>query len=703
MSPDNSIHSGGMRPGEQAQQTTLQAASSASLLAWRRSSVTGMVICLITRVAATDRSQRGDEQHPRCGPCTRLNRECDWDHRWNFNDATTTTQGKYSNISTAGNAVWDPTVRHEHGSGTAPGELDSLPEFSTLTNDEDRETKARTSRPGTYGVVVTPESFYDLPEYAATSPQESRRMSGASSSSARGARGSGRPGLGRSNTVPDPTVVVLDKFEDASPVSTGPMSAATESRRSSFPDALGQLSITTPPYNPSISTGPHTPQVRSDEHLIAHFRQYIVPRLAQPQQDSRPGVASQGSTKDVLEFEATRFPPLHHAMCAISALHLTYNGRSSLEEAMQHYHQALAASATPRSSPPDLLSDGVFFRHFLLFVYDICIPMQSDDGGTALWAEHLNHLGRIAVQRRESTGNEPYAYTLWSICELDVYACLLGSGNCDFLRKLMNHNMIPSLEQQILGLSTTQTQGAAAFLPNQPNIFRAILHLNQGILLRTAKLAQTAQTFRQEATAAKGAVAPETWARWQSTAAQLQTELHTFWQQSYPENLLGPLSDPPNPSTLPERIAALFTTTLLLYHTSILYARTSLFPTQRTLPSYTQNTLTTDSEARCKAILSLASATLQQTPAGTSRRKTVFPVFIAGVVSLDAESKRRALELVRAFEGSGIGQNTYRTRLLLKAVCEEQERVRRGGERVEGVEWLGVMRERGLGVVNCGL
>ncbi|KAK4500039.1 hypothetical protein PRZ48_008225 [Zasmidium cellare] len=607
------------------------------------------------------RGDEGDEQHPRCGPCTRLNRECDWDHRWNFNDATTTTQGKYSNISTAGNAVWDPTVRQGHGSGSLPGELDALPEFATLTNDEDRETKARTSRPGTYGVVVTPESFYDLPEYAAHSPQESRRMSGASSSSARGARGSGRPGLGRSNTASDPTVVVLDKFEDASPVSTGPLSAATESRRSSFPEALGQLSITTPPYNASISTGPHTPQVRSDDHLIAHFRRYIVPRLAQPQQESIPGFPSQGSTRDVLEFEATRFPPLHHAMCAISALNLSHNGQSSLEEALQHYHQALAASATPRSSPPDLFSDGSFLRHFLLLVYDICIPMQSDDGGTALWAVHLNQLTRIAIERRDSPGNERYAYTLWSICELDVYACLLGSGNCDFLRTMMSHNMIPPFEKTIPGLSTTQTPNASAFLPSEANIFPSILHLSQGILLRTAKLAQTAQTFRHEHTSSKGSIAPATWARWQSTAAQLQSELHTFWQQSYPSHILGPVTTEPNTSLLPERVASVFTTTTLLYHAAILYARTSLFPTQRTLPSYAQNSLSTDSEARVRSILAL---TATQPP---SNRKSVFPLFIAGVVSLEPESKRRALELVRGFEGSGIGQNTYRTGRLLEA------------------------------------
>ena len=41
-------------------------------------------------------------------PCTRLNKSCDWDQRWNFSDATRSTQTKYSKqVSTVGSTVWD--------------------------------------------------------------------------------------------------------------------------------------------------------------------------------------------------------------------------------------------------------------------------------------------------------------------------------------------------------------------------------------------------------------------------------------------------------------------------------------------------------------------------------------------------------------------------------------------------------------------
>ncbi|CAK3843147.1 Proteasome component ECM29 [Lecanosticta acicola] len=646
------------------------------------------------------RKVKCDETHPRCGPCTRLNRECDWDHRWNFNDATTSTKGKYSNVNTSGNAVWDPNARGSLSLSITNWTHDDLPDFAALTSDEDRERKAGTRRPGTFAVVVTPESFHDLPEYVAQQRQcGNRRTSGGSASSASprrgGHRSSMRPLLTPARTNPDPNIVVLERFEDVSPTSAGPFSACPfsatssdlHSRRESLPETLRKLSITPPPYQSSVGTAPHTPvfhqQQRNEDHLVKHFRQYIIPRLVQPQQDSLPGVISQGSMRGVLEVEATRFPPLHHSICAISALNLAYTGRSSLEEAMQHYHQALAASSTA-STPSDLLSDGVFFRHFLLFIYDICIPMHSDsDDGTDMWAEHLNHLRRIAMQRHTSGARIPYAFPIWSICELDMYACLMGSGNCEFLRTILSNNMLPPLEHQIPPLANS---APGTFLPEESPMMMSILYLNQGIILRTAKLAQTAQTFRTPGQTAS----PGARARWQATATQLQTDLNTFWSQNCPEFLLNhPATTSP---LLPERIRYIFISATLLFHASMLYARTSLFPSQSLIPSYHA---AQDTPSRIASILSLTSPPVNNNNTTTTlpRNTSTFALFIAGIAAPDAATKRLCIDGITAFEGRGIGQNTYRTRRLLSAVVEE----RREGE------WVGFSRERGLGVLSCGL
>lgn len=541
---------------------------------------------------------------PRCGPCTRLNRECDWHHRWNFSDATPTVQVRFQNVvKKEGNVVWDPKAAQERNRGPLPLS-DHLPDFSVLTSDEDRERKAVVHKPGTFGVVVTPDSFRDLPEYA----------TGGRSSSFRSRRGgSGRPGsaIGRSVALPiDTNTVILDKFEDVSPVTVASFSSPGGGRSEDFGEHMQRLSITSPPppapYIPSVIMAPICPTVSQDHHLLQHFRNYIVPRLVQPQAD---GTISQGSTRDVLEREALRFPPLHHAICAISALHLAYNGQSSLAEAMQHYHQALAVSSTTTTSSNinnDLLSDGVFFRHYLLFVYDICIPVQSDDAGTDMSAEHLDHLRRIAVHRHHHFGGrEPHAYTIWSICQLDVYACLMGSGSCEFVQTIVRNHMLPALEHQV---PSYDTPGGAVLPPHETSIFPAILRLHEGIVLRAARIAQIAQMLRGEYSAVLHTcsinnhnyihndhdndskqnpsssipIPQEKYLRWIAMITQARTDLHDFWSRALPGYLASSSSSTLNNNNfLPTRVQAVFESATLLYHAMMIYSWTSMFPRQR--------------------------------------------------------------------------------------------------------------------------
>lgn len=126
-----------------------------------------------------------------------------------------------------------------------------------------------------------------------------------------------------------------------------------------------------------------------------------------------------------------------------------------------------------------------------------------------------------------------------------------------------------------------------------------------------------------------------------------------------------------------------------------------MFPNQRLLPTANQALLATDTAARAAQILSLASAILSK--GGLDHRAVVFPVFIAGIATPNADAKIKAIELLRAFEGHGIGQNTGVVRRLLVGVCEEQRRCVEVGRRAEEVDWVRFGRERGLGVVNCGL
>lgn len=126
-----------------------------------------------------------------------------------------------------------------------------------------------------------------------------------------------------------------------------------------------------------------------------------------------------------------------------------------------------------------------------------------------------------------------------------------------------------------------------------------------------------------------------------------------------------------------------------------------MFPNQRRIPTAAQQEVLNDTDRRIRLTLSIAS---HQVESGHfEKRHTIFPVFMAGFATNSADLKLHAIDLIRAFEGKGIGQNTYRTRQLLVAVCEEQRRVANAGGRMEDVEWKVVAREKGLNVVNCGL
>ena len=193
---------------------------------------------------------------------------------------------------------------------------------------------------------------------------------------------------------------------------------------------------------------------------------------------------------------------------------------------MQHYHKAISARAST-SSTDDLLSDGVFLSHFLLFIYDICIPTPNAASDANMWAIHLQQLlQRTAVLRQDNLDPTRHGYIIWTLCELDMYACLLGSGSCDFFQSIVRTSMLPPLEEMIPQTASPLSSGR--YLDIEAAFFPTILTLYQGVLIQSANVAQMAKTFRDEA-AMQILVSPDLYAKWQVSVSQLQNELSTFW------------------------------------------------------------------------------------------------------------------------------------------------------------------------------
>lgn len=164
--------------------------------------------------------------------------------------------------------------------------------------------------PGTYSVIVTPRSFADLPEYAATSgnPTSTQNQTHARQE----ARTLSSPNSSRASTQSDPNVVVLDRFEDLSATTSPSASGFPPSGQGGLPDSMQHMSLNIPPAFPaqSRSTTPNT-RTAAESRLVLHFRSYIIDRLVPSSiKDSQNGSPRPGPIGDIFETAANEFPPV---------------------------------------------------------------------------------------------------------------------------------------------------------------------------------------------------------------------------------------------------------------------------------------------------------------------------------------------------------------------------------------------------------
>ena len=81
----------------------------------------------------------------------------------------------------------------------------------------------------------------------------------------------------------------------------------------------------------------------------------------------------------------------------------------------------------------------------------------------------------------------------------------------------------------------------------------------------------------------------------------------------------------------------------------------------------------------------------------------VFPLFLAGIATSSAADKMLAHELMRAMEHESVGNNKRATRKLLEAVFEAQNARQMVVGHSLDVDWIQVMTESKLHVINFGL
>ncbi|KAL8713531.1 MAG: hypothetical protein Q9220_002393 [cf. Caloplaca sp. 1 TL-2023] len=459
---------------------------------------------------------------------------------------------------------------------------DFLPPFSRLTNDEDREKKAEFRPPGSYNVIVTPNSLAQLEEYKAGQDDENAPVSSGSKSSRASTTALGSPHLETNNmTIKDPDTVILRIFEDntkktSSPTSpasrfgiSSPSSMTSPSSNHYFqrPDMFMLASQQTPP---PPSTFEITPQDPRDWPLICHYRNILSRHLFHVHRGSSAPPLAAGAffTQELFERTVATFLPvggivvrfgcsfayclqLYHALMALCALGIAHRTGIQNLDSLQHYQLALPTLQKTLRSPEDLSSDGALLTHFILLLYEIAAAAPR---GSNLWSQHVNQLLRIFVLRSEMYETEPYSFLLWWVCNIDTHALICGTSNGELVEAMLQYNMFPTADNVV------QLNGSGECydpLTEEAHAMPAVLEFNRKIEILTCRLGLLRRDLHREADSFARQGLKMTKADMmerQRRVADIQHALRRTWSEQMPPYLVMELRN----KTLPARARGIF-------------------------------------------------------------------------------------------------------------------------------------------------
>lgn len=208
---------------------------------------------------------------------------------------------------------------------------DTLPPFAALTTDEDREKRAESQSPGTFHVIVNPDSFSHLPEYGEDASDGSNiavlSLRGASlavsltgSLASNGGKERVLDGGPSQADGDDPNIVILSRFED-------------NTRRANSHLKTSRAELLPEPTNPPLQQNLNNLNLKGesdsaqslvnvaaqggqDAGLLDHFRNRVWRQLVQIESDQTNSPISKllAPGADIFEQQAALFPPVSQSL-----------------------------------------------------------------------------------------------------------------------------------------------------------------------------------------------------------------------------------------------------------------------------------------------------------------------------------------------------------------------------------------------------
>lgn len=92
-------------------------------------------------------------------------------------------------------------------------------------------------------------------------------------------------------------------------------------------------------------------------------------------------------------------------------------------------------------------------------------------------------------------GSEQYPYIVWLVCNIDLYALLSGAGTGEFLKAMLDNNLLPSSGSQLYPVAPS---GHSVIYPEEHDTLPSVLHFNHETFLLASRLAFLAADLRRQ-------------------------------------------------------------------------------------------------------------------------------------------------------------------------------------------------------------
>ncbi|KAF3318260.1 hypothetical protein TWF173_007693 [Orbilia oligospora] len=674
------------------------------------------------------RKVKCSEEHPVCSQCARLQHQCDYHPRLSFRDDTRRIVDRMPEVSTVGSVTWDRKARLRRTSiiarepAISPEAL-ALPPFHQLGNDEERELKASTRPPATFNLVLTQESFenqendvevkteYDANDLASPLREKIKVEDDVSPISER------IPSFRRTlvnqaissspSMASDPDIVILARFEEPAinlpkPASLTPTTNSSAGRRLSVASvrSAGQSSTATSKSSPQLDGPKILPTVIPKEepvhvHLpfsipdygltlnptdslyLNYYRSYVSQHVFHVRGVGSIWNPASIHGEDFFDLEATRFPPLFHAMMAVSAFsfeHRSPNGNNFVQS-LQHYQAVLPALQSSLSSPVDLTSDGIIYTHFFLLLYEIA---AAEAGRPNLWQQHLSQLRSFLFERvlHDTSGATPFI--IWYLVAIDVISSLAGVEDGDLTESFLRSHLITDFKKTFApsavadGLSIYSSPAHQAL---ESEAFLQALSLNQELILLGSTIAKTRIALKTSTPLVTEYGSDDACSSSDIQASVRESQIHQILEELqrvwiFHQNGMTNLATETD-SAMSTRLTVLQSQAKLFYHALNLYARTSMWPNQ-TRETADVETNSNEIALSIRAIMSESAQVLNNPAVFFSTGFLIFPLFMAGISATDARDQAWVLDALTRAGVHTVGRNCTVVKSALQTIYQHQ-------------------------------